>query len=104
MDLNPYKLSEIQLKICNKLMTIMKILMQPQLSNSFHLSNFYNHITININEPYDLMISSGIEEGDYIFIPEEMPSQKTFQVYTMYKHINKKVQPIPAQLPEDCHI
>ena len=73
------------------------------ISNPMPTSNFKY-------EEYDLMPisnpmpTSNLKYEHYDFMPIKTSNQKTFQVYTMYKCVDKKVRPVPAQFPEECQI
>jgi len=73
------------------------------ISNPMPTSNlkYENCDPMPISNP---MPTSNLKYDDYDFMPTKTSNQKTFQVYTMYKHIDKKVRPVPAQFPEDCQI
>ena len=78
--------------------------------NRLSRPNFSIHISTEINHSYDLMPisnpmpTSSLKYEHYDFMPIKTSNQKTFQVYTMYKRVDKKVRPVPAQFPEDCQI
>jgi hypothetical protein len=45
-----------------------------------------------------------VEDDDHIFMFEKDPIKKSFQVYTMYKRVDKKIRPVSTNFPEGCHI
>ena len=74
---------------------------QPYLPN---LHNHINHISIEIDKIDKPIMPHEIEDDDHIFIFEKDPIKKSFQVYTMYKHVDKKIRPVSTNFPEGCHI
>ena len=66
----------------------------PHLTDRLHLSPVYNHILIDLGDLNNPMTPSEIEEGDHLLIPNKNPAKNKFQVYTMYKHVDKKIRPV----------
>jgi hypothetical protein len=66
----------------------------PHLTDRLHLSPVYNHILIDLGDLNDPITPSEIEEGDHLLIPNKNPAKNKFQVYTMYKHVDKKIRPV----------
>ena len=95
--------SEIKLNIHDGTTIMTTFMTPPNLSSRLHLPDPNSHLidTNNLNDP---MTPIEIEEGDYLFIPDGNPTKNKFQIYTMYKRVDKKVRPVPAQFPEDCQI
>jgi len=103
--LNNYSnLLEIKPKIHDTSMIITTFMTSPHLTDRLHLSHFYNHILIDLSDLNDPMTPSEIEEGDHLLIPNKNPAKNKFQVYTMYKRVDKKIRPVSTNFPEGCHI
>ena len=103
--LNNYSnLLEIKPKIHDISTIITTFMTSPHLTDRLHLSPFYNRILIDLGDLNDPMTPSEIEEGDHLLIPNKNPAKNKFQVYTMYKRVDKKIRPVSTNFPEGCHI
>ena len=94
-------LPEIKTKNHEKLTTITTITTPLHSHIQPCLPDPYEHIEIDIMES---PTPATIEDDDHVFIFEGDPVKKSFQVYTMYKRVDKKIRPVSTNFPEDCHV
>ena len=89
----------------NELMIMTKLIPPPHSPDKIYLPDTYRKRTsLTNNDTHDSITITENKNKDHIFTPEETPIRRTFQVLTMYKRVDKKVQPILVQLPEECYI
>ena len=98
---------EIKTDIHDKLTTMTTTMTSLYQSKQPCLPDSYNHINCTPNEINDLdcsIMPHEIEDDDHIFMFEEDHIRKSFQVYTMYKCVDKKIHPVSTNFPEGCHV
>src|SRR6266540_156533 len=98
---------EIKTNIHNKLMTMTTNMTSLYQFKQLCLPDPYNHINctpIEFNDLDSSIMPHEIEDDDHIFMFEEDHIRKSFQVYTMYKRVDKKIHPVSTNFPEDCYV